>query len=74
MSSRQVDEGAEIRVTYDADVCQHAAACVKGLPAIFNGDASPWSIVATAEPQAIADQVARCPSGALTFEMLTSRP
>lgn len=64
-----------IRVTYDAEVCQHAAECVKGLPQVFNGDAKPWIQLANGDPTAIAEQVKHCPSGALQFEMLaTGKP
>lgn len=57
-------------MTYDAEVCQHAAECVKGLPQVFNGDAKPWIQLANADARAIAEQVKRCPGGALQYELL----
>jgi uncharacterized Fe-S cluster protein YjdI len=70
MAELQTYETDVIRVTYDPSVCIHAAKCVSGLPAVFNGDAKPWIQPANADPEAVAGQVKRCPSGALQYEML----
>lgn len=58
----------EITVTYDAQVCTHAARCVKGLPAVFDVRRKPWVDVDGASADQIEAQVAKCPSGALKFE------
>lgn len=63
-------ENANIRVTYEPDVCEHAAECVKGLPGVFNADARPWIQMDNAAPSEVAEQVRRCPSGALQYELL----
>lgn len=55
----------EVTITYDADVCTHAARCVKGLPSVFNVDRDPWIDPSGASADQIAAQVAKCPSGAL---------
>jgi uncharacterized Fe-S cluster protein YjdI len=57
----------EITVTYDSDICTHAARCVKGLPSVFNAHKKPWIDVTGATANEIEAQVARCPSGALKF-------
>jgi uncharacterized Fe-S cluster protein YjdI len=57
-------------VTYDPEVCIHAATCVKGLPAVFDVARRPWVDVSGADGAAIEAQVGKCPSGALQFERL----
>lgn len=57
----------DVTVTYDPDVCTHAARCVKGLPSVFDVTRKPWIDLAAAEASAIEAQVAKCPSGALRF-------
>ena len=57
----------EITVTYDADVCTHAARCVKGLPSVFDAKRTPWIDPSGASADDVEAQVARCPSGALKF-------
>ena len=34
--------GAKIAISYDGDVCTHSGNCVKGLPAVFDGEKNPW--------------------------------
>jgi uncharacterized Fe-S cluster protein YjdI len=57
----------DVTVTYDPKVCIHAGLCVKGLPAVFTVKRKPWVDVNAAAADEIAAQVAKCPSGALTF-------
>jgi uncharacterized Fe-S cluster protein YjdI len=59
-----------IRATYDPKICIHSATCAKGLPAVFNGDATPWVQPQNADAYAVAEQVKRCPSGALQYQFL----
>ena len=59
--------GKDIDVTYDAERCIHAAECIRGLPAVFDNDRRPWIQPAGASADAIAELIARCPSGALHF-------
>jgi uncharacterized Fe-S cluster protein YjdI len=53
-------------VRYDPGVCIHAGECVRGLPSVFNLSKKPW---VDASAAAIIEQV-KCPSGALTYELL----
>jgi uncharacterized Fe-S cluster protein YjdI len=57
-------------VRYDPAICIHAGECVRGLPSVFNVSKKPWIDVNGASQDAIVDQVKRCPSGALTYELL----
>jgi len=52
-------------VAWDADVCRHAAECVRGLPAVFDPTAKPWIAPERASLDALAATITRCPSGAL---------
>jgi uncharacterized Fe-S cluster protein YjdI len=57
----------EIDVYFDLRTCIHAARCVAGLPDVFVPDARPWIRPEKATPDALADVVRRCPSGALHY-------
>lgn len=58
-------EGDAATVTWDQKRCIHVAACVHGLPAAFDPDRTPWIEPDAASAAAVADVVARCPTGAL---------
>jgi len=62
----------KVAVRYDPNICTHAGACVRGLPSVFNLSKDPWIDVSGASVDAIVEQVKRCPSGALTYELLKS--
>lgn len=66
MSTRlQTYEGDGITVTFDPTLCIHSGKCVRGLPAVFDVKRKRWVDVGAASADAVAEQVARCPSGAL---------
>lgn len=54
-----------VTVTFDGEVCQHAALCVRGLPQVFDTSARPWIQPANASVAQVVAQVELCPSGAL---------
>lgn len=56
-----------IDVSYDVKRCIHAAECVRGLPAVFDVAKRPWIQPGNASADAVAEVVARCPTGALHF-------
>lgn len=70
--NRKYYESAEVTVSFDAGVCEHAALCVKGLPTVFDTNARPWINPAGADADAVRAQVERCPSGALRHHPGTS--
>jgi uncharacterized Fe-S cluster protein YjdI len=59
----------EITVVWQPGLCIHSGNCVKGLPGVFKPKERPWIKVHEAPSDAIAEQVGRCPSGALSFIM-----
>lgn len=66
--------GEGIVVRYDAKRCIHFAACVRGLPAVFDPNRRPWIDPQTASADEIAAVVMRCPTGALQFERMDQAP
>lgn len=59
--------GTALDVSWDQRRCIHAAACVHGLPSVFDTDERPWVDPDGADADAVADVVMRCPTGALHF-------
>lgn len=57
-----------ITISFDPKKCIHARECVKGLPKVFDVDKQPWINPINARPDAIADVIKKCPSGALKYE------
>jgi uncharacterized Fe-S cluster protein YjdI len=57
----------DIKIGWQAEKCTHSANCVKGLSAVFKPKDQPWIHPENASKQAIINQVAKCPSGALTI-------
>lgn len=62
--TRKIHTGRELDVSFDGEVCQHAARCVGGLPSVFDTAARPWIRPDAASADAVRATVARCPSGA----------
>ena len=67
MKRLQTYETPAITVTFDPSLCTHAAACVRGLPAVFDVSRKRWIRPELATAAEVAAQVGRCPSGALQF-------
>ena len=61
----QTYEAPGITVTYDPNLCVHAAECVRGLPAVFDPREKRWIRPERATPDEVERAVARCPTGAL---------
>ena len=59
--------GEGIELSYDAQRCIHVSECLRGLPEVFDRARRPWILPSAASDDAIAEVVARCPSGALHF-------
>ncbi len=64
---RTIYPGETIDVYYDRKRCIHAAECGRGLKEVFNARETPWIAPDRAETDRVAQVVARCPAGALTF-------
>lgn len=64
--------GTEMDVYFNARLCTHAAACIRGNMQVFNPLQRPWINVDAASPEEIKDIIDRCPSGALQYEKVRS--
>ncbi|HET9266630.1 MAG TPA: (4Fe-4S)-binding protein [Vicinamibacterales bacterium] len=74
MSKRvQSYDAPGITVTFDPNVCRHSGICVRGLPLVFDVTRKRWIRPELAPADDVAAQVARCPSGALQYQ-LTPKP
>ncbi len=64
--------GPLVDVSFDGEVCRHAAECVRGMPSVFDTSARPWIDPGAADTEETADLlravIGRCPSGALQVE------
>jgi uncharacterized Fe-S cluster protein YjdI len=65
--ARRPYHGNNITVTFDATLCIHAAACVRGLPEVFDTKRKPWILADAGEPEQVAQIVRKCPTGALEY-------
>lgn len=66
--------GPGIEVSWSKTRCIHFAACVRGLPAVFQPGERPWIRLVGADAARVAEVVMRCPTGALHFEPLGDVP
>ena len=57
----------EITVVWKPELCQHSRICFTGLPEVFNPKIKKWVNPQGAPSAQIAEQVTKCPSGALSF-------
>lgn len=67
MSSKEYTNG-EITIIWDAEKCKHSGICVKTLPQAYNPKDRPWIKMDKATSAEFIDQVAKCPSGALSIK------
>ena len=64
----------EVTVFYDRGRCRHYAACVRGLPRVFDPTRRPWIRADLADARAVAEVVRRCPTGALHYRLAADAP
>jgi uncharacterized Fe-S cluster protein YjdI len=62
----------DVTVIWKPDQCIHSTICWKGLVSVFNPRNRPWVNMEGAGTEQIIEQVARCPSGALSYVRTTS--
>ncbi|MBE2279960.1 MAG: (4Fe-4S)-binding protein [Ignavibacteriaceae bacterium] len=62
----------EIIVVWQPEKCIHSTICWKGLINVFNPKKRPWIDINADSAQKIAEQVSKCPSGALSIEQKAS--
>ncbi|WP_291426163.1 (4Fe-4S)-binding protein [Deinococcus sp.] len=63
-----------ITVYYNRRRCIHFAACVRGLPQVFDTQQRPWIQPGRADAAAVAEVVRRCPTGALHYVLPSGPP
>lgn len=63
-----------ITVYYHKRRCIHFAACVRGLPEVFDPQQRPWIQPGRAAADAVAEVVRRCPTGALHYVLQAGPP
>jgi uncharacterized Fe-S cluster protein YjdI len=59
----------EITVVWKPALCVHSGLCFRGLGSVFNPRARPWVTPEGGTTEQIAEQVKKCPSGALSSFM-----
>ena len=60
----------ELTIVWKPNVCTHSKICWKratGLPEVFNPMERPWIKMENSSSERIAEQIKKCPSGALSF-------
>ena len=58
----------DINIGWEPEKCIHAAFCAKELPKVFKPRDKPWIQTENATKEEIINQVAKCPSGALSIQ------
>ena len=59
----------EITVTWQPQMCIHSTNCWKGLLDVFNPREKPWIQLEGTSSEKITNQIAQCPSKALSYTM-----
>lgn len=67
MEKKEYSNG-EIIIVWQPAKCMHSGICVKTLPEVYNVNKKPWIEPEKAATQELIDQVAKCPSGALSIK------
>lgn len=67
MLTKEYSNG-EVTIVWKPEKCIHAGICVKTLPGVYNPKDKPWIKPNNASSQELIDQVAKCPSGALSIK------
>ncbi len=67
MKTKEYTNG-EITILWKPDLCTHSGICVKTLPKVYNPQERPWIKMENATSREMIDQVAKCPSGALSIK------
>ena len=65
--SRKTYNGRDIDVTFDAEICIHAAECLRRLNAVFDLSKRPWVQPDNATADQVQETIDNCPSGALKY-------
>ncbi|MFZ2323811.1 MAG: (4Fe-4S)-binding protein [Ignavibacteriaceae bacterium] len=67
MERKEYSNG-EITIVWQPKLCIHSGVCVKTLPQVYNPKEKPWVKPEKAATRELKDQVAKCPSRALSIK------
>jgi uncharacterized Fe-S cluster protein YjdI len=67
MKRKEYSNG-EVTIVWQPKLCIHSGICVKTLPKVYNTKERPWIKPENATTQELINQVAKCPSGALSIK------
>lgn len=69
MSKEKIKEysNGDITIVWKPGKCIHSGKCVKALPEVYHPEEQPWIQPENASTQALIQQIATCPSGALSY-------
>lgn len=59
----------ELTVVWKPKACIHSKECIHALPNVYKPEEKPWITPENATTQELKDQIAKCPSGALSYYM-----
>jgi uncharacterized Fe-S cluster protein YjdI len=59
----------ELTIIWQPSLCTHSGMCVRTLPKVYNPKERPWVKIENATTEELKEQVALCPSGALSYYM-----
>jgi uncharacterized Fe-S cluster protein YjdI len=68
MKKKEYSNG-EITVVWQPELCIHSGKCVKSLPEAYKPNEKPWIKIDNASTEQFKNQLATCPSGALSYYM-----
>ena len=63
-----------LTIVWKPGLCIHSGVCVKALPEVYRPKEKPWIRPELASEEALKSQIARCPSGALSFHEAGANP
>ncbi len=69
MAKKHEYTNGELTVIWQPELCQHSGICVKTLPNVYKPGEKPWITAENATTDELKNQIAKCPSGALSFRM-----
>ncbi len=67
-------QNGDLKITWEPEKCIHAGICARELPQVFRPQERPWVHAEEADPDTLAAQIDRCPTGALSYERTSGQP
>lgn len=67
METKEYSNG-EITILWKPELCTHSGVCVRTLPKVYNPKDRPWIKIENGTSEELINQVAICPSGALSLK------